>query len=720
MTTRRGAMGWFGAGAAAWMLGVPGLAAALSRAVPLDDPDIKVTENIWIPMADGVRLAARLFLPADAMAKPAGVVLEYLPYRKRDGYRYRDDIVGPILAKAGIGFIRVDIRGTGESDGTIIDEYMPVEQADALFLIDWIARQPWCNGRVGMRGISYGSFTALQAAAKAPAALKAIVSTCGTEQRYVEDVHYRGGCLIQNQFDWAMEWQVVMRAPPDPAIVGEDRWRPIWRERLEASRSIVSDWNQHQRDDAYWKNASTQDYGKIRCAVFNVAGMLDSYLDSAVRMMEQANVPQRALIGPWAHKWPGYPDPPGHAGALPSDAANGTPGPGVDWMPIEVRWWRHWLNGEANGIMDEPRVWAFREDLPPLAAWPHDTPGTWVAEPRWPSSRLEPQVFHLNADGLSREAGPERLLEHRTNLTVGLGGRTSDGSGEPESWWREQSGDDALSLTFDTPPLAAPLDVMGQPVFTIRVRADKPVAKLYARLCEVTPDGRSHYVSYGLLNLTHRDSDEAPSPLEPGRDYDVSFKGQFACYRFSAGSRVRVALSETWWPVAWPSPEMVVLHVTAGASRVALPVRDAAGVDPPAPFGVWRDRYAADKAGAGLYDAGRLQGVTVEGEVGRRTYTLVEGSDQVTPEPVAGIGTVYGEAYRLRRTIREDDPNSAEMEALAINSYDRGDWSVKLRAWTLCRSTPTQFIVAESFEAWDGGKPVFSRRWERTIPRDLV
>jgi uncharacterized protein len=205
-------------------------------------------------------------------------VLEYLPYRKRDVYRYRDDVAGPFLAKGGIALVRVDIRGTGDSDGSMVDEYMPIEQADALTVIEWIAHQPWCNGNVGVRGISYGSFAALQAAAKAPAALKAIVSTCGTEQRYLDDIHYRGGCLIADQFVWGIQWQVIMRAPPDPAIVGADRWRAMWQQRLEAASALTILWNEHQTPDAKWQDGSIQDYSAIRCAISNVAGMLDSYL----------------------------------------------------------------------------------------------------------------------------------------------------------------------------------------------------------------------------------------------------------------------------------------------------------------------------------------------------------------------------------------------------------------------------------------------------------
>jgi putative CocE/NonD family hydrolase len=726
VTTRRAALGLLGGGLLAG--GLPAWArdrgagkAGPSVAVALDDPAIRVTENLWIPMPDGTLLAARLFLPADADVRPTGVVLEYLPYRKRDGYRYRDDVAGAALAKTGIGFIRVDIRGTGESDGVMIDEYMPVEQQDALDVLAWIARQTWCNGNLGMRGISYGSFTALQAAEKAPPSLKAIVSTCGTELRYVDDVHYRGGCLIQDQFDWAMEWQVVLRAAPDPQIVGQDRWRAMWQARLAVTQPLSIIWDRHQTLDGYWQNGSMQDYRAVKCAIFNVGGMQDCYVDSALRMMERAPVPQKALIGPWSHKWPGYPDPPGYhaASGMPSAVANGNPGPGVDWLPIEARWWRHWLLGEANGIMDEPRFWAFREDLPPGANYPHDTAGRWIGEDNWPAADIKPEILYMNKDGLAPRAGAQALLAHRTNLTIGFASRESDATGDPDTFWREQSGDDALCLCFDSEPLAQPLDVMGQPLLAIRVRADRPVAKLCCRLTEVMADGKSHYVSYGVLNLTHRASDSAPTPLKPGQDYDVALTCQFACYRFAAGSRIRVAVSETWWPVVWPSPELVTLHVTTGVSRLTLPTRPLRADDPAPPFTIYHERYASDRTQS-PYDEGRLQGVDVSGPPEHRRYVLVTGSDQVAREKVPDIATVYGEAYRLERTIVAGDPTSAAMEAEAINTYDRPDWHIKLRAWCRCRCDATAFIQEETFEAWEGETLVYSKHWEARVPRVLV
>jgi len=719
MVTRRELLGLIGWSLSSWAIAARGIKQYLSTLVAVDDPQVRVVENIWIPMADGTRLAARLFLPISSKTMPAGAVLEYLPYRKRDVYRYRDDVAGPFLAKSGIALVRVDIRGTGDSDGTMIDEYLPIEQTDALAVIEWIARQPWCNGNVGMRGISYGAFTALQAAAKAPTALKAIVSTCGTDQRYFDDVHYRGGCLIYDQMGWGAEWQLILRAPPDPAIVGADRWRAMWQQRLDVSGPVSNLWNEHQTLDAKWRDGSIQDYGAIRCAIYNVAGMLDSYLPSATRMMERApQVPQKALIGPWGHKWPGYPQPAGHRG-MPTAAANGNPGPGVDWLPVETRWWRRWLLGEANEIMEEPKIWAFREDLPPGASYPRDTIGSWVSEPEWPSPGIKARMWHLNADGLADRAGTETLLDHHTDLTIGFAIRWSDSDGDPDSWWRDQAIDDARCLHFDSPQLEKSFDVMGEPIFNVRVRSDKPIAKLFVRLTDVTPDGRSNCVSFGLLNLTHRDSDETPTALVPGRDYDVRIKGRFACYRFARGSRIRVALSESWWPVVWPSPEPVTLQITTGASTVELPLRPTRVGETP-PFGVFRDRYAVPGAGPAPY-LQPLKDVRISGNPGNRSFTLIEGSLEPEGGRIDGTGgTVFKETFRVRRSIREDDPNSAEMEVEGIDIFERGNWRVKLRARALCKSTPTHFVCSETFEAWEGDRAIFSRTWNKMIARELV
>ncbi len=150
----------------------------------------KVIENAWIPLADGTRLGVRLWLPDGAEQRPVPVVWEYLPYRKRDGVRKRDDATALNLAPYGIAFARVDVRGTGDSDGVITDEYSPAELRDGVECVAWLARQSWCSGSVGMRGISWGGINCLQIAAMAPPALKAIMPMGCVDNRYMGDAHY--------------------------------------------------------------------------------------------------------------------------------------------------------------------------------------------------------------------------------------------------------------------------------------------------------------------------------------------------------------------------------------------------------------------------------------------------------------------------------------------------------------------------------------------------
>ena len=159
-------------------------------------------------------------------------ILEYLPYRRRDGTVLRDRQMHAYFAGHGYAAVRVDMRGSGDSDGLLADEYLPQEQADAVEVIAWLAAQPWCSGSVGMMGISWGGFNALQVASHRPPALKAIITACSTDDRYADDCHFMGGCLLNNTIAWASTMFAFGAQPPDPEVVGE-RWRDMWLERLE-------------------------------------------------------------------------------------------------------------------------------------------------------------------------------------------------------------------------------------------------------------------------------------------------------------------------------------------------------------------------------------------------------------------------------------------------------------------------------------------------------
>ena len=296
-------------------------------------------EILWIPMPDGTRLAARVWLPEDTATHPVPVILEYIPYRRRDGTRLGDDLTHPWLAARGYACVRLDVRGTGDSDGVIWDEYTVQEQEDAAEAIAWLAAQSWCSGSVGMMGISWGGFNALQVAARRPPALKAIVTICSTDDRYADDMHYMGGGLLTGNLEWGSFFFTLMGLPPDPAIVGE-QWRVRWLERLEAAHPVFVDWMEHPWRDDYWRHGSIcEDFSAITCPVLAVGGWADGYSNTIFRLLQGLHSPCRGIIGPWGHKYP-------HVGV---------PGPAIGFLTESLRWWDQWLKGEERGVLQTLR-----------------------------------------------------------------------------------------------------------------------------------------------------------------------------------------------------------------------------------------------------------------------------------------------------------------------------------------------------------------------------
>jgi len=663
----------------------------------------RIIETEWIAMPDGAKLAARIFLPEDAEQHPVGAVFEYIPYRLRDWYRLGDTFWGSRLAERGFAFVRVDIRGSGDSDGLIEGEYLQPEQRDAVDIIRWIARQPWCNGSVGMRGASWGGFSALHAAHAAPQELKAIVSICGSENGYLEDSHYLGGTVLMDNVVWGAMLADVCASPPDPEVVGE-RWRRMWLERLNAAGPRATTWLQHQHYDAFWKNASNTDYSKVKCGLYMVDGQLDPYIDSTPRMLSQSQCPRTALIGPWAHTAPG-----------------GRPGPSLDWIAGETRWWKQWLNREDTGIMNEPMIRAFMTYASAAKQFPAETPGRWIAEPSWPSPNVTATPFYFTKHGLARRREGEKRIEYHARQTVGL----------KTVWWcpteldqelpQEQSDDDRLSLIFDSTPLAEPLEILGNPVARIRVRADAPVAKLVVRLTEVDPQGKSWLVTYGALNLTHRAGHENPQPLIPGRDYDVEVPLFFTARRFNQGSRIRVAVSESLWPMIWTSPQQVTLQITTGASAIMLPVREirAQAIDampiPPSPLRP-RPRQDGPQANEGM--KGLI--IHIDGPPEHRRVRLVQ-DDPYGKMHLDDIN-VDIDIFHLSvdHRINEGDPNSSLWSGAALCSWARPGWNVETNSTYKMSSSPEEFVIEERLTAKEDGKVIADRTWSNRIRRDMV
>ena len=659
-------------------------------------------EHEWIPMSDGVRLSARIWLPENAEANPVPAILEYIPYRKRDGTRVWDEPRHHYWAGHGYACIRLDIRGTGESEGAITDEYARQEQDDAVQAIAWIAAQPWCTGKVGMTGISWGGFNSLQVAARRPPALRAIITHCSTDDRYADDVHYMGGCLLIDNFFWGSAFFMLMARSGDPEIQG-DRWRDQWMDRLEHWEPVAATlWQRHPQRDDYWKHGSIcENYADVECAVYAVGGWNDGYSNAVPRMLANLRCPNKGLVGPWGHKYP-------------QDAI---PGPSIGFLQHALRWWDHWLKEEDTGIMDEPRYRAWLDEPEtPLACLPASK-GRWVTEPGWPSPNIEFRTLCLNADGLAAEADPETVIEHRSPVTVGAGGGVwcpyGLGGSSPDLPV-DQRGDDAGSLCFEGAPLPNRLEILGAPVATLRLSIDQAQGMVAVRLNDVAPDGTSVRVTYGLLNLSQREDRERVRAVTPGEEVEVRVALNDCAHSFPAGHRIRVAISTSYFPIAWTSPAPFTLSVRTGTSSLTLPVREARAEDegaaafPP-------PEMAPPPETTTLVQAQGTRHIERNVATGEQIIRLVEDGgvyrlESIDLECADGVNAEY--------RIVDGEPASARASWRWWSRRKRGDWEVSVKARMKVSASRHAFRIESDLEAFEGERRVFSRTWNHEVPRD--
>jgi uncharacterized protein len=654
--------------------------------------------NVWIPMSDGGRLSARLWRPASGGPLPA--VLEYLPYRKDDFTAPNDESRMAWFAARGYACLRLDVRGTGDSDGVLLDEYLTQEQDDALEAIAWIAEQPWCDGAIGMIGSSWGGFNGLQVAARRPAALKAVISVMSTDDRYSDDVHYIGGSILADtQHSWATSMLAYSTLPPDPEVVG-DRWREMWLTRLEGAQPMIEPWLTHQRRDEYWRHGSVSERpGAIECPVMLVGGWSDGYRDAVLRMLETLTVPRRGLIGPWSHNYPHEP---------------AAPGPAIGFLQECLRWWDEWLKGIPTGVLDEPALLAWMQEPVPPQRFYATRPGRWVAEPVWPPASERTRSLTLAGDGSLGGEGEARLSITSPEIT-GLEGGFWCPFGNPGDWAPDQRGEEGRSLCFTSPPLEHRIELLGRPVARLRIECDRPLAQIAVRLNDVAPDGSSTVLTRGFLNLTHRSSHSHPRPLEPGRVEDVAVSLQSIGQAVNPGHRLRLALSTSYWPWLWPSPEHAVVTIHAGAgSALELPIRDPLESDGAAP--------ALDPEAAPRLPHRRLRSRTGEREIVQRpaehvwqlSHTPKDFDIQIEGGP--GVDWSGPDVY----TIVEREPLSATIESERRVHVRRGEWNAGVDIISSMRSDANAFLIDVSLTASSLGERVFDREWRFRIPRDLV
>ncbi len=665
---------------------------------------VRNIEIAWIPLADGRRLAARLILPRDAASHPVPAILEYIPYRRRDGTRARDDETHYWFAANGYGCARVDISGSGDSDGLIEDEYVKREQDDALEIIDWLARQPWCSGAVGMIGISWGGFNGLQVAARRPPALKAVISLCSTVDRYHEDVHFMGGGLLNDTLDWGSAFFTYGALPPDPDIVGERKWRRLWRQRLAGLELYPAIWMKHQRRDKFWRHGSViENYAAIDCPVLAVSGWADGYTAAVFELVENLKAPCKGIVGPWGHKYP----------------HRGVPGPAIGFLQECKRWWDRWLKGIDTGVEEDPPLRLFLQDAARPAPHYDERQGRWLGLPAWPSPKVVTMRFHFDGDRLrSKQTGRTRkhlrsiCSPQTTGLAAGEWCAYALGNLAPELPL-DQRDDDAGSLAFDSDPLARPLSVVGRPTVHLRVAADRPQALVAVRLNDVRPDGTVARVSFGVLNLSHRNSHSRPARLRPGAYYDVSVRLNHIAQVIPAGHRVRVAVSSTYWPMFWPSPEPVTLSVDSAGSWLELPTLRGASRLKPVRF---EPAEHASAPRVTVNDPGHESRQILHDVESQRTTFIVSRDDGA--RVIEDIGTEVSYTKNKTFSIGRDEPSSACASVACRAQYRRGSWDARVETETTMTADKKRFYLSASVRAFDRGKLLAERTFRHSFARD--
>lgn len=655
---------------------------------------MRIEETVWITLSDGCRLAAKMWLPDDRAPAPA--ILEYLPYRRRDRHRGDDAALHPALAAAGYAAIRVDMRGAGDSEGLMNDEYTPQEWADGCEVIAWIAAQPWCAGQVGMIGISWSGFNALQIAALRPPALKAIVTACSTDDRYADDMHYMGGALLNDNLQYGATLFTWTPTPPDPDIVG-DGWKQSWLKRLNAmTEPPAARWMRHGVRDEYWRSGSVcEDYAAIQAPVLAVGGWADGYTNTVLRLLENLPGPRKGLIGPWGHAFPHI----------------ATPGPRIDFLGYIKRWFDHWLKNEPTGIMDEPMLTCWLQEAEPPRARYQARQGRWIAENRWPSRSIGALRLYLAADGLCESAPPPFRIRVCSPATTGI----ASGEWCPYGWGPDMPGDqredDAGSACFDGPAADAPLQILGRPAVSIELAADRPQAMIAVRLNAVGPDGAVIRITYGLLNLNQLNGHHHSQALEPGKHYTARLSLKAVAFELPAGFRLRVAVSTAYWPLAAPLPTRAVVTLFSGG--LELPRRDDA-IDP----------VTAPALGAPWSPPTMPARVLVPPQRGRLRLTRNMDDGDTTLEVVRNLGALVLEETGLRLealgretyTVNALDPLTACSEAVRSAGFHRGDWRARLEVTTRLRAGLDGWRLESSLEAFDNDQSIFKRGWDDYFP----
>ena len=654
-------------------------------------------EEVWIPMPDGVRLAADLYVPAAAGPQERlPVLLEYLPYRKTES-RSRNYSLYSYFVRHGYVVARVDIRGTGNSEGQLIPyEYSDQENEDGEVVIDWLSRQPWSSGNVGMFGISWGGFNSIHLGMRNPPALKAILAVDATDDLYQDDVHFMDGVLHVDSWEMSQDLDNARPGAPDYRID-----EAYFRNRFD-TRPWMMTYKRQQRDGPFWDRTTLKErYDSIRVPTFVIGGWYDGYRDSVPRMLEHLQAPIKAIVGAWHHSFP----------------HNAYPKPQIEWRHEAVRWFDHWLKGLDTGILEEPRFAVYVRQWHPPGPYLEEAPGHWRWEEGWPIERLEERVLYPQPNHtLEPTTSPESI--HRLGYVPSIGIE----AGGPVMWWGDVAHDqrptDAFSLVYDSEPLESEVEILGLPRVLLKVSANATRANWYVRLSDVAPDGTVTQIAGAGFNGTHRQSAREPQSIEPGEVFPLEIEMHFTSWIFPPGHRIRLAVANAQWPMLWPTPYPMTTSLHLGGSdgsRVWLPV--VPYEERPAPSFLLPEEDP-ELPGYESLDEGTTSGYGEISSVDRNPQT---GEVRVTATNDWGMRYPWG-TERSRETIThetsDDHPENTSLRGEHRLEVELENRTLIWEAELLFRSDLENFYYTYTRRLFENGELLRDKVWRDTIPRD--
>jgi putative CocE/NonD family hydrolase len=512
--------------------------------------------ELIIPLEEGrVALAADLMGTATAAA-PQPVLVSMYPYHK-------DDVIGDAfetprrqMAAAGYASLLVDMRGHGASSGSPAASYDlgGVEGADGAAVVEWAAAQDWCNGAVGMWGVSYGAMMAIATAARRPPHLRAIAAVYGTDDCLADSIAPGGSPYALGRYCWAAHMTAMDLCPPtrqDP----DGRWRSLWAQHLDRMRQRPGhafEWQPHVDDPSFW-GPRMADASRIEVPTFLVGGWYDLYADAMVRIFNEVGGDRRLVIGPWLHVAP--------------DRVEDEP---FDWVDQMCQWWDRYLV-PAPGISHPDDAGGASEPayFEPTALVYVKGAGRWRAYDAWPPP-AESRVLFFGPDGRLVPSMGEISTHVRLDFAeisgqgAGLLDPLGTGLGRPE----DQRADDSASLAFDTDVLTAELELSGRPEVDVTVQQSASIdLRLAVKLCDVSPEGGSSLLTSGWRRLGRTGSEENQRIAH------------IQCVPVAAvippGHRLRVSISCSDFPRMWPTPGDGSFSLVLGGPngpRVTLPV----------------------------------------------------------------------------------------------------------------------------------------------------